>query len=1137
MSTGDLNGNLQRLLRELKAIKCAANVDEVGLRLGDPVALLPLLNFTLLKFSRHVARFIVRHGFEPSFIMKLAGKTDQRFVESCFKLFREVLNVRTVLTPSQFFEQGYAERKVLLLCDIIAVCKKLHNEEVRQERLAALKASRQLPGRSTLNIRLLSWITGPFKQSASHTPQKQPSGQGQSVYKPKRVLTTSRSPSPSASGQPTAAKGASRPQGTPAQASLAGSQGPSLELTFRPAAPANIGHRQGPAGSAAAQPPIRTWFMNPAFAEGDEANVDLGVGTGLGFGATGRPDSSAWWRLSPNPPEQPQQQAASFWRSGVAAADTGRTHAAVDSSICTGLDSERHLSFGRQPAAASTTVAASEGYQRKAALQQQGQLTHQRQPERGALQPTQQQGTNAAALRQDGTAAAVTSAATAGGSGTAGGGHSLPARDLDEWSFSKFFGPAKTVPRRRRVSNGGDGVDSSSQHPGNKSDGELEAVHGADGAATGEDDDLERDGPASDQDRRNARLPAHRARAAGLSPASKQQQQPAGANSAPAGGSGPQTTRADVDWPVQLAKLEREMQQQLQQLQSKLASTEEELEKSRSEARQTRETLQARVTVLEGRVRFLECELELCVKRVPSQELAGRSSPGRDPSSAPLDGLAAEPSLSWNSPGRSPSGGRAADSHPRELTAPSLCTGDASQQHGPGPVIVTAATTATTAASTSTSVYSNRREQGVLVDPGQAYPSVAASATSGFAESEAAHVRDAGSVAPGDLVGLRWDNHTAAPVAAPSASSSIAYPMHASRNGAGRVAISSGPAGGPVTKLAMPQQAQGRDPRAAPAASQPSLPPGAAVAQQRGPSSFLPMPQPSFSFQPSSLMQQVASAAAPPPPPQQQQQPQQGGTVTAAGASCRPQVLGSSLHSSGLDNAPSRWGPAGGPQAASGFANSGLQLAAGNARMIRQGNSSMDAGPGHPPFPGTEAGSGTAAPGHIACGCPDDYLVAWGGTERVGAGAGETVNMRSATAGHVAAQHGSLGGPAPPLRQQDYAALQGPAPAGSASAAPMHHHHHILAVGLAAPPQTYAPPDQPGWISSANVGGSAEAALVAGQSAPSVTGGAGSGGAGDPGLQDAGGAGGGPRKTEDVISSLYLRYTEAQDFLQTLRKR
>jgi hypothetical protein len=35
--------------------------------------------------------------------------------------------------------QGFAERKILLLCDVIAACKKIHNDEIRKERLAALK--------------------------------------------------------------------------------------------------------------------------------------------------------------------------------------------------------------------------------------------------------------------------------------------------------------------------------------------------------------------------------------------------------------------------------------------------------------------------------------------------------------------------------------------------------------------------------------------------------------------------------------------------------------------------------------------------------------------------------------------------------------------------------------------------------------------------------------------------------------------------------------------------------------------------------------------------------------------------------------------------------------------------------------
>lgn len=36
---------------------------------------------------------------------QLQGKTDQRFVEAGFKLFRDLLSVKTYLTPAQFFEQ------------------------------------------------------------------------------------------------------------------------------------------------------------------------------------------------------------------------------------------------------------------------------------------------------------------------------------------------------------------------------------------------------------------------------------------------------------------------------------------------------------------------------------------------------------------------------------------------------------------------------------------------------------------------------------------------------------------------------------------------------------------------------------------------------------------------------------------------------------------------------------------------------------------------------------------------------------------------------------------------------------------------------------------------------------------------
>jgi hypothetical protein len=37
--------------------------------------------------------------------MQLQGKTDQKFVETAFKLFREAFGIKTVLTPGNFLEQ------------------------------------------------------------------------------------------------------------------------------------------------------------------------------------------------------------------------------------------------------------------------------------------------------------------------------------------------------------------------------------------------------------------------------------------------------------------------------------------------------------------------------------------------------------------------------------------------------------------------------------------------------------------------------------------------------------------------------------------------------------------------------------------------------------------------------------------------------------------------------------------------------------------------------------------------------------------------------------------------------------------------------------------------------------------------
>jgi hypothetical protein len=146
MATGDIGGNIQQLLRELRTIKYPNAVDEVGVRLGDPVAFLPLLHFCLLQFSKHVALAIVNTGIQVghgdtmhmpsrqvltrlraacrqdrsayvpgSGVLGAAASRSQAhthtgsltgFVEYAFKLARDQFRIRTVITPCQFLEQA-----------------------------------------------------------------------------------------------------------------------------------------------------------------------------------------------------------------------------------------------------------------------------------------------------------------------------------------------------------------------------------------------------------------------------------------------------------------------------------------------------------------------------------------------------------------------------------------------------------------------------------------------------------------------------------------------------------------------------------------------------------------------------------------------------------------------------------------------------------------------------------------------------------------------------------------------------------------------------------------------------------------------------------------------------------------------
>jgi len=133
--TGDLDGNLSRVTRELARIRFPVEWDHRGARAGSPMALLPALHYALLGFSRHVTGSLSAAGHD------LQAKSDGRFVENAWRALREAFGYNPALTPQQFLSPGFAERKLLLLHDAIELCKRRHNDHARAARVAEAAAA------------------------------------------------------------------------------------------------------------------------------------------------------------------------------------------------------------------------------------------------------------------------------------------------------------------------------------------------------------------------------------------------------------------------------------------------------------------------------------------------------------------------------------------------------------------------------------------------------------------------------------------------------------------------------------------------------------------------------------------------------------------------------------------------------------------------------------------------------------------------------------------------------------------------------------------------------------------------------------------------------------------------------------
>jgi centrosomal protein CEP44 len=134
MSLGDLHNNREKLRAELRALKYSEPIDVKGLNDGEPSSTLPIIHFCMLSYSKVFAEFIVDQGFD------MMSKNDFSFLESVFKVLRQKLNYRPVLKIGQFLASGFAERKIMMLLDLINIVKTKTNELQRYQQAEERKS-------------------------------------------------------------------------------------------------------------------------------------------------------------------------------------------------------------------------------------------------------------------------------------------------------------------------------------------------------------------------------------------------------------------------------------------------------------------------------------------------------------------------------------------------------------------------------------------------------------------------------------------------------------------------------------------------------------------------------------------------------------------------------------------------------------------------------------------------------------------------------------------------------------------------------------------------------------------------------------------------------------------------------------
>lgn len=137
MTTGDIKNNIRKLISELKLVSYDCNaIDYDSLVHGIPSSFLPIIHYTFLDYSHHLASYLAKKNYE------LYARTDLRFIETVYKILMQEFSFKPNLTKEQFLALGFAERKIILLTNIVRLCReKSKSTSYKKENISSIAKS------------------------------------------------------------------------------------------------------------------------------------------------------------------------------------------------------------------------------------------------------------------------------------------------------------------------------------------------------------------------------------------------------------------------------------------------------------------------------------------------------------------------------------------------------------------------------------------------------------------------------------------------------------------------------------------------------------------------------------------------------------------------------------------------------------------------------------------------------------------------------------------------------------------------------------------------------------------------------------------------------------------------------------